>query len=320
MRSAWNLTWGEHRRLEAPLRVRRLERLITEQTGNTFDVMLFYECMLADERARAQGPIAMAGGEDVTAPGDSPVKTNDISSGEQDFGQIYSEEEVSEGKAPNNAADSEEEDSNSTELTGSDDSDEESDAEEQLRNTHAALYSQYVKARNNKGTTSSKYEDFPREIPEPEYMKLHPETRAQKIAEVFRQAAEEIFNSAIKDALLVNAQQVLIIGLMLAEARQKQAQECEDKETHLEARRETLQARNKTLEAGNEALEAQIMTLEARVIELRAQLESLKVKKAVREPDLSTLTAAELFELLQSVVEAFGKFLLLDQGFPKTVI
>lgn len=142
---------------------------------------------------------------------------------------------------------------------------------------------------------------------------------------MFRQAAAEIDNSAVKDALLANVQQVLIVGSMLAKARRKQAQEYEDKKTHLEARRKTLQARNKTLEAanktleaGNEALEAQNETLEARVIELQARLQSLKVRKASRKPDVSTLSAAELVELLQSIVEALRKFLLPDQDFPNT--
>lgn len=153
--------------------MRRPKRAISEQVGNTFDVMLLYECVLAGKRAR--GAIAMAEGEDAAAPGDSPVKTNDISSGEEDFGKTGSEEKVSRGKVSNNAAISEEEDSSNVDLAGSD---EESDNEERFRNASAAVVSQCAKVRDKFGSTSSKDEDFPRDIPKSEYEELDPEARA----------------------------------------------------------------------------------------------------------------------------------------------
>jgi competence protein ComGC len=198
-------------------------RPVSEQTGNIFVLMLFYECTVAGE-----GDVVVEGvqeGDDHTETSDTPEKTISISSGT---------EESSDEQVP-----AHEEDSDDGEV-----SDEEADSEEDTSKDEEEFHIDYgygpanaeVLATQARKHLESRDEDsFDDELDsefsvdtddlDPNYVfgELDPEAKAQEIAAVYQDVAELVTGDAKKE-LLANAQRVLVAGSMLARSLQKQEQ------------------------------------------------------------------------------------------------
>jgi hypothetical protein len=198
-------------------------RPVSEQTGNIFVLMLFYECTVAGE-----GDVVVEGvqeGDDHTETSDTPEKTISISSGTEES----SDEQVS----------AHEEDSDDGEV-----SDEEADSEEDTSKDEEEFHIDYgygpanpeVLATQARKHLESRDEDsFDVELDsefsvdtddlDPNYVfgELDPEAKAQEIAAVYQDVAELVTGDAKKE-LLANAQRVLVAGSMLARSLQKQEQ------------------------------------------------------------------------------------------------
>ena len=179
---------------------------VSEQSGNTFDFMLFYERMAADEKPATTGE-----GEGVTRPGDAATKAIDISSGEEDSDEEDSDEE-----------DYDTEEEVYEELPADFGHEVEYDG---LPDALAAEYASEYESLDDGSVMSSEDEDFDDDLVMPDFGDLTLEAQAQEISIVFQQATEpEVITEDVRETLLANSKQVLIVGSMLAEALQKQAQ------------------------------------------------------------------------------------------------
>jgi hypothetical protein len=203
-------------------------RPVSEQTGNLFVLMLFYECTVAGEE-----DVVVEGvqeGDDHAETSDTPEKTISISIGTEES----SDEQFS----------AHEEDSDDGEV-----SDEEEDSEEDTSQDEEELHIDYgygpaypeVLATQARKHLESRDEDssddeldddeldsefsVDTDDLDPNYVfgELEPEAKAQEIAAVYQDVAELVTGDA-KEELFANAQRVLVAGSMLAKSLQKQEQ------------------------------------------------------------------------------------------------
>jgi hypothetical protein len=206
---------------------------VSEQTDNNFDIMLFYERTVAGKEYVVE--------EDVQE-GDGPAATSDTP--DKAISNFSGTEESSDEQGS-----AHEEDSDDDEEASDEEGDSEKDTSRDEEELHidygygpddaeflAAEGRRYLESRDEENSDDEFDDDeldsefsVDTDDLDPEYVfgELHPEAKAQEFAAVYQKVAEHITGDA-KETLLDNAQQVLVVGLMLAKSlrKQEQADDC----------------------------------------------------------------------------------------------